>query len=247
MSDLLQEAANPSHAHMPLTLTSTQSQLRLPANPHARSTPRRQCYSHCLVPASVRRPSLRPLCCWPQSMGPAWVPGEAKPSHPLQGLETGGSLRSEAHARRAGGVRVSVCCGRCDPGTRSPGGTEHWPAWPPSAAHSTSPQTRRPRWRSAADRREACCHHGPQDQVGGCRGGGPSTGCLCPQGGPGNLLEDAQERRRLSTYCRPRGRVHTFQDGGVPPQSQDVSIHHLLLGDLCTPISPKAPSPISST
>lgn len=172
MRDLLQEAANPSHAHTPQTLASTRSQLYLPANPHARPTLRHRCYSHCLsLPVFTAHPSS-PLCCWPHSVGQAQMPGEAKPSHPFQGLETGGSLKSEAHARGAGGVRVSVrvSCGRCDPGTRSPGGTEHWPAWPPSAAHSTSPQTRCPRWRSAADRREACCHHGPQDQVGGLLG-----------------------------------------------------------------------------
>lgn len=155
------------HALVP---ASTQSQLHLPGKP--------TCTAHAEAP--MLQPLPVPVCCPPStplllasSCGCGTSAGEAKPSHPLQGLETEGSLRSEAHARGAGGVQVSVCCGRCDPGTRSPGGTEHWPAWPPSAAHSTSPQTRCPRWRSAADRRKACCHHGPQT-----RSGAPGTGGL---------------------------------------------------------------------
>lgn len=41
----------------------------------------------------------------------------------------------------------------------------------------------------------------------------------------------------MSIYLRP-GTVHTFQDGGVPPQSQDVSFHYLLLGG---PLYPNIP------
>lgn len=73
MSDLLQEAANPSHAHMPLTLTSTQSQFRLPANPHARPTLRRQCHRHHLslpvIAAHPSSPSAAGLILWARCRG----------------------------------------------------------------------------------------------------------------------------------------------------------------------------------
>lgn len=92
MSDLLQEEANPTHAHMPLTLTSTQSQLHLPANPHAQPTLRCQCYSHCLslsvFTAHPPYPSAVGLILWARHR----CLGRQSQATPIQGLGQEGAL-----------------------------------------------------------------------------------------------------------------------------------------------------------
>lgn len=98
-------------------------------------------------------------------------PGQATPSW-------AGAAAAWGAGRGVGGVwRASAV------GARSPGGTKHWPAWPPSAAHRMSPQTRRPGWKSAADEREARCRQGSQTrQRGEAAGGGGGGGCGCARG-----------------------------------------------------------------
>lgn len=92
-------------------------------------------------------------------------------------------------------VPASICPGHQPTGglgARSPGGTEHWPAWPPSAAHSTRPQTRCPVWKCAADRREACCGYGPRP---GRKSAPPKPSWKTR--GPWNLPDGAWDGRRL--------------------------------------------------
>lgn len=198
-----------------------------------------------------------PWLCWgPHSASQVQALGEAKPSRLRQGLQTGGGLEAKLTPEwRAGSGRASAV--GCGPGARSPGGTEHWPAWLPSAAHSMRPQTRRPGWRSAVDRKEACCRHGPRDGVG--RGGyrrdlPQATHAHREALGPS--LEMPRLKEEDNVYLRAPGRAHTHQDGGEPSPLgawADGCYPGWLLsttcswgGGLCTP-SPPTSTPISSS
>ena len=153
---------------------------------------------------ATARPRQRPPPALPP---PLWVasffvkgadaggPGQATPSR-------AGAAAARGAGRGVGGVwRASAV------GARSPGGTKHWPAWPPSAAHRMSPQTRRPGWKSAADKREARCRQGCPSQAGGR----PSGGAV-PEPGSGGGRRGRCARARQGV--RPSGALCPSQAGG---------------------------------
>lgn len=181
-----------------------------------------------------------PCLCWgPHSASQVQALGEAKPSRLRQRLQTGGGLEAKLTPEwRAGSGRASAV--GCGPGARSPGGTEHWPAWLPSAAHSTRPQTRRPGWRSAVDRKEACCRHGPRDGEGrGDYRRDLPQATHAHREALGPSLEMPRLKEEDNVYLRAPGRAHTHQDGGGAQTTWSLgrwllprmaAFHHLLLG-----------------
>lgn len=161
-------------------------------------------------------------------------------------LWAGCRRRAEPGSGRA--WRASVAC------ARSPGGTEHWPAWLPSAAHRMNPQTRRPGWRSAADRREARCHQGSRPGRGeaGVGGGGapgptPRTSPLAWAGSQGRPLQLPGRCSECETLTpsisgllgKP---MPPAMEGCTPNLRTIAPFHHLILGGLCTPTSLKVPA-----
>lgn len=188
MSEQLQVAVHPSHAH-PLH-PGVHAKPVQPRQTHvARPTTGHRCQPLPILPALPAACPSSPL--WAASgWGRVQTPG-ARPSHPLQG-------RAAAAWGAGRGVKGVW---RASAGAPPPVGQSACLA--SSAAHRMSPQTRAQVWKSAADAREARCQGSQTRQRGEAAGVGGGRGRVRPWPGCTQACPPGPHRRPAGEKGRP--------------------------------------------